>query len=299
MRRDCYDGCMQTPLVTFIMPTYNRTGSILTAIESIRAQTEPRWELIVVDDAGTDNTAAVIAGLHDERIRYYRQEANRGPGAARNAGFAHAAAEWVAYLDSDNELFPDYLSTMLEQVARQPKAVFAFPRAHRTEELWQDGKLIKLIDDSADTPPSLTLKDIFMKKLNVDTNGFMHRRSVFTDDGIRWDEHLRHGMEDWDLAMQIGERHPDGFMYVPVVLYHYHQRYGGDGVVSNSEYQDWADTLEYIYQKHKNDQLMAGQDWYPRKVEKWQRLQKEYEAGQLPPYYLYRFQDVPETGKVT
>jgi len=272
------------------MPTYNRASSISGAIQSIRAQTEPDWELIVVDDASSDNTAEVIKGMHDSRIRCIRQTSNHGPGAARNVGVAHAKARWVSYLDSDNELLPSYAETMLGWLAKNPAAVFALPRSNRTEELWRNGVLIKTIDDSHDIPSDLTLKDIFMKKLNVDTNGFMHLRELFNDPAIRWDETLRHGMEDWDLAMLIGERYPKGFLYVPVVLYNYHQRYGGDGIVSNSTYQDWADTLAYIYQKHKGDKLMHGQDWYPRKVEKWRRLQKEFEAGKLPPYYLYRFQ---------
>ena len=280
----------QAPLVSFVMPTYNRAGMIVAAIESIRAQTENNWELIVVDDASTDNTKAVIAALDDARIRYYRLAKNGGAGAARNKGVSLARGTWVAYLDSDNELFPEYTKTMLSWLDTHPQAVFAIPRAHRTEELWQDDKLVKIIDDSEDTPPSLTLKDIFMKKLNVDTNGFIHLRSVFDNPDIRWDTILRHGLEDWDLALQIGERYPNGFLYVPVVLYHYHQRYGGDGVVSNSTYSDWADTLEYIYQKHKNDSMLVGQDWYPAKVQKWRKRQADYEAGKLPPYYLHRFQ---------
>jgi glycosyltransferase involved in cell wall biosynthesis len=281
---------MADVLVSFVMPTYNRAASITGAIQSILDQTEANWELIVVDDASSDNTEEVIAALGDGRISFYRLAKNSGAGAARNAGVSHARGRWIAYLDSDNELFPEYVQTMLTWLNKYPTAVFAFPRAHRTEELWQDGKLVKLIDDSGDTPPSLTLKDIFMKKLNVDTNGFMHLRSLFKDPAIRWDESLRRGMEDWDLAMLIGERHPDGFLYVPVVLYHYHQRYGGDGIVSNSTYSDWADTLEYIYQKHKHDHMLEGQEWYPAKVQKWRRLQAEYDAGKLPPYYLHRFQ---------
>lgn len=90
--------------------------------------------------------------------------------------------------------------------------------------------------------------------------------------------------------MSMGEKYPEGFLYVEEVLYNYHQRYGGDGVVSNSTYSDWAKTFECVYQKHKNDRMLVGQTWYPRKVEKWNRLQKEFEEGTQPPYHLYYFQ---------
>ncbi len=278
------------PLVSFVMPTYNRAASILGSIQSILDQTETRWELIVVDDGSTDDTKAVVEAIGDERVRYVRQK-NKGAPAARNTGVAKAHARWIAYLDSDNELFPEYLATMLDYLERNPAAVVAMPRAKRTLELWENGRLVKAIDDSDNTPPTLTIKEIFMmEKINPDTNGLIHLRRLFSLEGVRWDEALRHGMEDWDLVMTIGERHPDGFLYVPLVLYHYHQRYGGDGIVSNSKYQDWADTFEHIYQRHKHDKLLEGQTWYPRKVEKWTRLQQEYDAGKLPPYHLYYFQ---------
>jgi glycosyltransferase involved in cell wall biosynthesis len=276
------------PLVSIIMPTYNRAYTIQNAIDSIVSQTYNNWGLIIVDDGSTDNTKQLIQQLNHPQISYYFQQ-NKGPAAARNYGLTKAKGTWIAYLDSDNELFSNYLETMLDWLGKNPKAVFAIPRAHRTRELYENGKLVKVIDHSEDTPESLTLKDIYMMKLSVDTNGFIHLRRIF-EEGITWDEKMP-AMEDWDLAMTIGEKYPEGFLYVPVVLYNYHQRYGGDGLVSNHTYKDWAIIIEAMYNKHKNDALLAGQDWYPRKVEKWNRLQTEFEAGKIPPYYLHYFQD--------
>lgn len=253
------------PTISFIMPTYNRAYKIADAIQTILAQTMGNWELIVIDDGSTDHTKEVIEKLADERIHYFYQK-NKGPGAARNNGLKHARSKWIAYLDSDNELFPEYAKTMLDWLDKHDSAVFAVPRAHRTQELYENGKLIKLIDESEDTPSSLTLHDIFMKTLHLDTNGFIHLRRLY-DEGISWAEDL-HAMEDWDFAMTIGERYPDGFLYVPIVLYNYHQRYGSDGVVSNSDYKIWAETFEKIYQRHKGSKLLEGQTWYPSRVEK-------------------------------
>jgi glycosyltransferase involved in cell wall biosynthesis len=276
------------PLVSIIMPTYNRAYTIQNAIDSIVSQTYNNWGLIIVDDGSTDNTKQLIQQLNHPQISYYFQQ-NKGPAAARNYGLTKAKGTWIAYLDSDNELFSNYLETMLDWLGKNPKAVFAIPRVHRTRELYENGKLVKLVDHSEDTPESLTLKDIYMMKLSVDTNGFIHLRRIF-EEGITWDEKMP-AMEDWDLAMTIGEKYPEGFLYVPVVLYNYHQRYGGDGLVSNHTYKDWAIIIEAMYNKHKDDALLAGQDWYPRKVEKWNRLRTEFEAGKIPPYYLHYFQD--------
>lgn len=97
-------------------------------------------------------------------------------------------------------------------------------------------------------------------------------------------------MEDWEFMLSISDRHPDGFMYVPVVLQKYTQRFGSDNLVSNTQYSDWADAFEYIYQKHKNDESLNRQNWYPAKVEKWRKRQAEFEAGKRPPYHHHYFQ---------
>ncbi len=95
----------------------------------------------------------------------------------------------------------------------------------------------------------------------------MHTRKV-VEDGVRWDPGIAK-MEDWDFFLTLADTYPDGFVYVPEKLYTYTQRYGGDGLVSNSTYRDWAELFERIYQKHKGSPLMRGQMWYPDRVEKW------------------------------
>jgi glycosyltransferase involved in cell wall biosynthesis len=112
------------------MPTYNRADTIQRAIASIRAQYWSDWELIVVDDGSTDDTASRLAGL-DPRIRLLRQE-NQGVTAARNTGLAAIKGELVAFLDSDDEWLPHHLALAA-----------AFFAAHQgehlfTSEFWED-----------------------------------------------------------------------------------------------------------------------------------------------------------------
>jgi hypothetical protein len=135
------------------------------------------------------------------------------------------------------------------------------------------------------------MQHIFHRKIHFDMNGFMHTRAIFAD-SIQFDHQLP-GLEDWDLIMQMGTKYPDGFLYVPEILYTYHQRYGSDGLVANSgvQYKDVAKKFEVIYQKHKNSPLMQGQQWHPDRVQKYQQLEVDYQAGLIPPYYLYPFPD--------
>ena len=96
---------MKQPLVSVIIPTYNRADTIGKAVSSVLAQTYREIEIIIIDDGSTDDTPAVLAGF-GARIRVLRQS-NAGPSAARNGGAAEARGEYLAFLDSDDEWLPE------------------------------------------------------------------------------------------------------------------------------------------------------------------------------------------------
>lgn len=88
--------------VSVVIPTYNRSNVIRRAIESAKDQSIKSIEIIVVDDASSDNTEQVVSSLSDDRVKYIRHENNRGGGAARNTGINNANGEYIAFLDSDD-----------------------------------------------------------------------------------------------------------------------------------------------------------------------------------------------------
>lgn len=100
------------PLISVVMPTYNRAHIISGAIESILNQSYTNWELIVVDDRSTDHTEETIREWRrkDERIRYVCNEREKGPGGARNTGMLAAQGQYLAFLDSDDEWYPCHLT---------------------------------------------------------------------------------------------------------------------------------------------------------------------------------------------
>ena len=103
------------PLVGVVVPTYNRADVLPRALQSALRQTYEALEVIVVDDGSTDDTEAVVAALDDPRVRYVLQPRNAGVSAARNRGIREARGEFIAFLDSDDEWFPDKIE---RQVAR-------------------------------------------------------------------------------------------------------------------------------------------------------------------------------------
>jgi glycosyltransferase involved in cell wall biosynthesis len=106
------------PSVSVVIPTYNRQLFLRKAIESVLSQKFSDFELIVVDDGSTDDTAEMVRG-YGGQIRYIYQ-ANAGPSSARNSGIAEARGRWLAFLDSDDEWCEDYLSTQLAHVETVP-----------------------------------------------------------------------------------------------------------------------------------------------------------------------------------
>lgn len=110
--------------VSVIIPTYNRSGLIATAIESALGATLPGDEILVIDDGSTDDTPAVVRSF-GAAIRYIRIE-NSGPGAARNLGIRLATCPFVTFLDSDDEWLPDKLELQRKVMETFPAVVFCF-----------------------------------------------------------------------------------------------------------------------------------------------------------------------------
>lgn len=102
------------PRVSVIVPAYNSSATIAVAIESVLGGSFQDVEVVVCDDASSDDTAARVQAIGDPRVRLVRSPENAGPAAARNHALRHAVGELVAFLDADDRWLPQFLA---EQVA--------------------------------------------------------------------------------------------------------------------------------------------------------------------------------------
>ncbi|MFA6101893.1 MAG: glycosyltransferase family 2 protein [Victivallaceae bacterium] len=118
---------LNNPKVSIIMAAYNRADTLPRAINSVLCQDMPDWELIIVDDGSTDNTRAIIESYlsKDSRIRAAFHECNLHVNAAKNTGFDLMIGEWFTTLDSDDEMVPSALSTMLRLLETVDPAIDA------------------------------------------------------------------------------------------------------------------------------------------------------------------------------
>lgn len=117
---NCSDGL---PSFSVIIPAYNSAGTLARAVDSVLAQNRFVAEIIVVDDASTDQTPEVMSG-YSGRVRYLRRESNHGVASARNFGAAQATGDWLAFLDADDYYFPDRLAWHAEWIREDPKLDF-------------------------------------------------------------------------------------------------------------------------------------------------------------------------------
>ena len=106
---------------SIIIPTYNRAYCISDAVQSVLNQTFDNFELIIVDDASTDITFEIIENINDHRIKYVRNEANKGQSASLNVGAAIAKGRYLAFLDSDDLWENNFLSSFYLKINQFPK----------------------------------------------------------------------------------------------------------------------------------------------------------------------------------
>lgn len=114
------------PVVSVVLPTYNRLPLLREAIASVVEQTFGDWELIVADDGSTDDTRGYLAAIADPRVRPIWMEHRGDLTSARSAGLEHARGKWVAFLDSDDLWLPGKLELQLRRLAEQPECRWSY-----------------------------------------------------------------------------------------------------------------------------------------------------------------------------
>lgn len=190
---------LKKPYISVIIPTYNRAECVGEAIESVLHQTYRDFELIVVDDGSTDNTQEILDHFSDQ-IRVVHQ-LNAGVSAARNAGILAAQSEWVAFLDSDDEWYPDALTKLFTPFPNDSKIVarvgnIDFADGALKSDLFHL-RLLNLMEPAVLTRPLLRILSTWFFP-----SGFAARRDSLIQAGL-FDSRMRYN-EDADLFCRLG-----------------------------------------------------------------------------------------------
>lgn len=233
---------------TVVIPVYNGAAYIADAVNSCLQQSLLPKQIIIVDDASTDNTTAIIQQLTDKRIVYRRNEKNSGPSYTRNIGIQMATTSWISFLDADDTFHPKKLEVIqycigLNNDIRAIGHAFDLKETKKkpVDEDWKD----KLRSISY-----LTAKDVVWKNPMVTPS-----LSVAADNVILFDESMVYA-EDHDFILRTAEQF--GICYVDLPLCSLQRKPLTPGGISSNKWKMRVGEMRmYIsYAKRHNNYLM-------------------------------------------
>lgn len=206
-------------LVSVILPTFNRAGTLPRAIMSVLDQSYRNLELLIVDDGGSDNTPELVAAIGDPRIRFIAQEKNGGASSARNAGLRQARGQFIAFQDSDDEWLAGKLARQVRAAQEAGEAavtVFHPKILYGRDAAGQHGPhrvcLLPIIEDATEA----AIKTLIHQQNLISTQTLLITREAFEKAGF-FDVHLVNS-EDWAFGMELFYNSKVVFIDEPLVI---------------------------------------------------------------------------------
>ena len=245
---------IEPPTVSVIIPVYNRAHLLSRTLDSVLAQTFPDFEVLIVDDCSSDDPASVVEQYRDPRLMYLRQSANRGVAAARNRGLREARAPFVAFLDDDDEWFPEKLSLQVDLFSRLPADVGLIYTG--VETVTGDGRRT-LFEPTArgDLYRELLVRNL----LHAGSNNVMMRRNVVRTVGF-FDEGLP-AIEDYDYWLRISRRYRFECIAAPLAGHHDMRNTSGGSAgdsLRTANRRASLDAQKLFYRKHGGEMRKAA-----------------------------------------
>lgn len=228
----------ESPLVSIIVPTYNRGEYLRQAVESVLAQTYGNLELIVVDDGSTDATPQYLDSLSDSRVRVVRRAQRSNAAVARNTGLAAARGEFLAFLDSDDLWFPEKLASQMRRLRESPEARWCYT-------------LFSVIDGDGNDIPTLAggpwlplegwlVEEVVRAEVLAPLPTLVAEHALVHEIG-GFDDELVFG-EDLDLRLRLAARSTAAA--VPEVLCKIREHSGRSTYLDHSVHLWWAKVFE-------------------------------------------------------
>jgi len=202
------------PRVSGTIPTYRRPELLPRAIASVLCQTFEDFELLIIDDASQDTTGQVVKSISDERIRYCRNEINKGGAASRNRGIREAQSSYIAFLDDDDEWLPEKLELQVALLDQSPPEVGGIYAGYERIMSITGESLGKTLP----TKRGDLSYELLLSNPLAGPSALLLRKECFEVSGL-FDEELP-SYQDYDLWIRISKDFQ--FEYINRVLYRYY-----------------------------------------------------------------------------
>jgi len=235
---------MKKPLVSVVIPTYNRENQITTTVTSVLNQTYPNFEIIIIDDASNDRTVAVAKSINDPRIEVIKLPKNTGGTLPRNIGIAKSKGKYIALLDSDDEWDSQKLEKQLDFIKDVDTERFLC----FTDLILFDSEGEELKSNTP-LPSARDIMDyIFIDNNCVQTSSFLFPNQLGKE--VLFDTNVQKH-QDWDFCLRLREAQTK-FYHLPEPLIRYNQENLAGKITSNNQYQlsiRWGEKVESYLSK--------------------------------------------------
>ena len=209
---------MTPPIVSVVLPTRNRAAMIPLALRSVLRQTVAALEVLVIDDASTDETPRVLAELADDRIRVLRQDSWGGAAAARNRAIRESRAEFIAFLDDDDEWLPNKLEAQLAVFRSGGPRLGIVYSSYLVIERETGTVLGRKVAEHRGN----LFKDLLERNVVGGTSSVVVRRECFEKVGL-FDECLP-SFQDYDLWIRLAREFEYDFVEDDLSKYYVHEK---------------------------------------------------------------------------
>jgi spore maturation protein CgeB len=232
------------PLVSVIVPTYNRPDFLDEALNSIQRQTYKDFEVIVINDGGEDILSVITPYNADYKIVYIKLKKRKGPSTARNAGLKMAKGKYIAYLDDDDIYYCNHLETLVGFLEKSGNKV-AYSDSYQVFQRWDGNKYVITSKRPAygeDFDRQRLLVMNYIPILNI-----VHRKDCLEEVGL-FDEGLE-THEDWDLWIRMSQRHD--FQHIKYVTAEFRTRTNFTSNISLRR-SDFLRTMRIIHSRYSH-----------------------------------------------
>jgi|GEM_PF-1640784 len=229
------------PVISVIIPTYNRPEQLKETIGSVIVQTFKNYEIIIVNDAGED-VSGVVKGFNDGRIRYVSHQRNKGLAGARNTGMMNAKGKYIAFLDDDDIFYPNHLETLLANITKTKEKV-VYADAYRCIQKKENGTYIAV---NRELQYSYDYSRKILLIMNIaPVQCFLFDRSLL-EGGVCFDESLT-THEDWEFWIKLSLQ--TDFTHIKEITSEYRHRVDNTNMVT-TKLPDFLRTMKIIYERY-------------------------------------------------
>lgn len=235
----------KVPFISVIIPTFNREKEVVRSIDSVLMQSFNNFEIIIIDDASTDDTLGVLSQYDDRRISIYRHSSNSGVSCARNLGIKKSKSKLIAFLDSDDEWLPEKLSSQVDLIRVAPSSI---------------GMIYGGVENVKDTGSSFfqpnAKGDVFKQMLNANhlhgaCSNALIRKEVF--EKVGGFDPLYPAIEDYEMWLRVCQCYKVD--YTKKVLHRYFDLQGPSPLVERVSQRNYENIVARImlYKRWKED----------------------------------------------